>query len=157
MPHVAFHTFPVPDFSSPVFSSLAFSASPLGVSESKQNSIAFPITTTLSRNSETIQYSTRTWVSTWTYATAATTKNCLWLRIKVRPTALGFGLEITFGGWSYGLGLWLGFGIEVRGLGLGFGFGFGFGFRVGIRVWSYGGREFGLWLKLGFGMSLGLG
>jgi len=28
MPHVAFHTFPVPEFSSPAFSSLAFSASP---------------------------------------------------------------------------------------------------------------------------------
>jgi len=29
MPHVAFHTFPVPDNSSPAFSSLAFSAPPL--------------------------------------------------------------------------------------------------------------------------------
>jgi len=28
MPHVAFHTFPVPEFSSPAFSGLAFSASP---------------------------------------------------------------------------------------------------------------------------------
>ena len=28
MPHVAFHTFPVPEFSSPAFSSLAFSAPP---------------------------------------------------------------------------------------------------------------------------------
>jgi len=34
MPHVAFHTFPVPEFSSPAFSSLAFSAPPLvGVDE----------------------------------------------------------------------------------------------------------------------------
>jgi len=29
MPHVAFHTFPVPEFSSPAFSSLAFSAPPM--------------------------------------------------------------------------------------------------------------------------------